>query len=61
MRLADGAGACGGVILLLTYCKICSTMENMNKEPSMDPDALRATLAPQPETSEEDTSAHGGG
>ena len=26
----------------------------------MDPDALRATLAPQPETSEEDTSAHGG-
>ena len=36
-------------------------MELMNKEPSMDPDALQATLASQPETSEEDTSAHGGG
>ena len=36
MRLADGAGACGGVILLLTYCKICAKMEDMNKEPLMD-------------------------
>jgi hypothetical protein len=36
-------------------------MEDMNKEPSMDPDALQATLASQSETSEEDTSAHGGG
>ena len=61
MRLADGAGACGGVILLLTYCKICAKMEDMNKEPLMDPDVLQATLASQSETSEEDTSAHGGG
>ncbi len=36
-------------------------MEDMNKEPLMDPDVLQATLASQSETSEEDTSAHGGG
>lgn len=35
-------------------------MEDMNKESSMDPDVLQATLASQSETSEENTSAHGG-